>query len=306
MSQKIVGMVWGLDLQPAEMNVLHAYADHADHNGENVRPSLDLIAWKTNLSERYVQKITHRLRELAYLIPVRYEQGGRGHVTEYRIDFTNASWTPFPRPRASKGTKPAPDEGTITDGTEDTLTEVSHTVMHSAGEPQDTLSIKGEPQDTLSIKGEPQDTLSMRQSVRKGVLKGELQDTPILEPKEEREDPSPTSPGEGRDFSLSLGQGNNTTPAPVSPVQDPAQCDLNLDGVRGLMASLAREDPAPPPDPARPPAAFTPDPQWPAFCLRCGARKAEHDSGGQCAAAPPGAAVPGPAPPGACGGGPAP
>lgn len=37
------------------------------------------------------------------------------------------------------------------------------------------------------------------------------------ETEREREDPSPTSPVGGRDFSLSVGQGNNTTPAPASP-----------------------------------------------------------------------------------------
>jgi hypothetical protein len=167
MSQKIAGMIWGLDLPPAEMNVLHAYADHADHNGENVRPSIDLIAWKTNLSERYVQKVTHRLRELGYLIPVRYAQGGRGHVTEYRIDLTHASWKPYPRKGPPRGTKPDLQEGTRTHPQEDTLPETS----------QPPRELKGELEDTLSLV--------------KGELKGELGDTPILDPKDCKSPPLP-------------------------------------------------------------------------------------------------------------------
>jgi len=69
--------------------------------------------------------------------------------------------------------------------------------------------------------------------------------------KTERESkaPSPTSPEAGVQFSPSVGPGNNTTPAPVSPVPDPGQHAVNLDGIRGLMALLARDGPAPPPDP---------------------------------------------------------
>jgi hypothetical protein len=75
------------------------------------------------------------------------------------------------------------------------------------------------------------------------------------ETEKERKDPSPTSPVVREHFSLFFGPGNTTTPVPVSlpqttwPVPDQAQCDLNLDGVRGLMARLARDDLAPPPDP---------------------------------------------------------
>src|SRR5262245_34554935 len=61
MSAKIMGRVWDLDLPHAEMLVLLAMADHADHNGENIRPAVGLIAWKTGYSERQVHRIMRDL-----------------------------------------------------------------------------------------------------------------------------------------------------------------------------------------------------------------------------------------------------
>jgi hypothetical protein len=49
-------------------------------------------------------------------------------------------------------------------------------------------------------------------------------------------------------FSLFFGQGNNPMSAPITlppqmpPEPDLAQCDLNLAGVRGLIACLGRDD----------------------------------------------------------------
>jgi hypothetical protein len=68
MSAKIMGEVWDLVLSPAERSVLLAMADHADHNGDNVRPSVALIAWKTDYSERQVQRIIGDLRKAGILI----------------------------------------------------------------------------------------------------------------------------------------------------------------------------------------------------------------------------------------------
>lgn len=147
--------------------------------------------------------------------------------------------------------------------------------------------------------------------------------------------PASHSPASGGNFSLSVGQGKTPTPAPHDPLSPdelggeglatqgegeerktrpdvpalpvPAsappqtssvpvleQCVVNLDGVRGLMAVCAPAPPAPPT--ALAPPSFTPEPQWPASCTRCGARQEDHDSGGQCV--PTGATDHGPAPPG--------
>lgn len=94
MSVRVMGMVWDLDLPHNEQLVLLALADHADHTGGSVYPSVALIAWKCGYKERQVQTIMSRLRERGILVPVAYEQGGRGHATLYRIDLSNAPRKP--------------------------------------------------------------------------------------------------------------------------------------------------------------------------------------------------------------------
>ena len=68
MSVKIMGLVWDLDLPQNEKFVLLAYADHADHNGNNIFPAVSTIAEKTGYSERSIQGITRSLEEKGYLI----------------------------------------------------------------------------------------------------------------------------------------------------------------------------------------------------------------------------------------------
>jgi hypothetical protein len=69
MSVKVMGWVWDQDLPQNEKFVLLAYADHADHNGCNVYPSIDLIAVKTGYSRRSIQRITDKLKLKGYLLP---------------------------------------------------------------------------------------------------------------------------------------------------------------------------------------------------------------------------------------------
>ena len=56
-----MGKIWGMDLPHAEMLVLLALADHADHLGERIWPSLGLVAWKTGYSLRQVRRIMRDL-----------------------------------------------------------------------------------------------------------------------------------------------------------------------------------------------------------------------------------------------------
>jgi transposase len=88
MSVKIMGQVWELSLKPAEKYVLLAYADHADHEGKNIRPSQALIAWKTGYTLRQIRNITQRLEELKLLNPISKEPG---KVTRYETNLENAS-----------------------------------------------------------------------------------------------------------------------------------------------------------------------------------------------------------------------
>lgn len=71
MSVKTMALVWDLDneiIDREEKYVLLAYADHSDHDGRNMYPSIDLICKKTGYSERSIQTITRSLEEKGFLI----------------------------------------------------------------------------------------------------------------------------------------------------------------------------------------------------------------------------------------------
>jgi len=110
MSAKIMGMVWDLVLSPAERSVLLAMADHADHDGNNVRPSVALIAWKTDYSERQVQRIIGDLRKDGLLVLVR----GATPTTpnHYRIDIAAGKQKPafVPATRGRQDVTPRVDK----------------------------------------------------------------------------------------------------------------------------------------------------------------------------------------------------
>ncbi len=106
MSGKASGRVWDMDLPNAEMLVLQAMADHADHQGRNIYPGTELVAWKTGYSERQVIRIIDDLTQKGILV-VTHHGGGRGHPTRYAIDFAAAPYkAPF-RPQ-KKGDKMSP------------------------------------------------------------------------------------------------------------------------------------------------------------------------------------------------------
>jgi hypothetical protein len=83
-SSKISGKVWELDLDPVDKLVLLALADHADHEGNNVRPGNDLLCAKTGLSERTVGKKIEKFIEKGILVPVRLKTGP-GTLREFSL-----------------------------------------------------------------------------------------------------------------------------------------------------------------------------------------------------------------------------
>lgn len=86
MSVKIMGAVWDADLPRDEKFVLLAFADHADHDGGNIYPSIGRIAWKTGYSERQIIRITKKLTDKSILILTNDGVGGRNITNSYRID----------------------------------------------------------------------------------------------------------------------------------------------------------------------------------------------------------------------------
>ncbi len=84
MSAKILGQVWDLQLTAAKQLIMLALADHADHNGDNAYPSIDLIAWKTGYSERQVRRILKALVKDKILLQV--SRPGRTSVYSIRLE----------------------------------------------------------------------------------------------------------------------------------------------------------------------------------------------------------------------------
>lgn len=91
MSVKIMGKVWDMELAPSEKLALLALADHADHEGANVRPGTQLLAKKTGLSVRQIQRIIDKF-ELAGII--RKSSGGVGRGQKAHYEFVPDKMTP--------------------------------------------------------------------------------------------------------------------------------------------------------------------------------------------------------------------
>lgn len=94
MSARISGKVWELDLEPTEKLVLLALADHADHEGNNVRPGNDLLVAKTGLSQQTISTKITKFIELGILEPTK-DGRGRGVVREFSIEPERAERKPY-------------------------------------------------------------------------------------------------------------------------------------------------------------------------------------------------------------------
>jgi biotin operon repressor len=86
MSVKVMGLVWDTDLPRDEKFILLAYADHADHDGGNIYPSIATIARKTGYSERSVQAITRKLEQIGTM---RLDGKGIHGTRRYTIVIVN-------------------------------------------------------------------------------------------------------------------------------------------------------------------------------------------------------------------------
>jgi len=91
MSGKIMGKVWDLDLPHNQLLVLLSLADHADHEGKNVFPSLGLTSWKTGYSEQQVRRVLRDLEKAKILLVVERKAGKR---TVYQIDLSAGKLKP--------------------------------------------------------------------------------------------------------------------------------------------------------------------------------------------------------------------
>lgn len=90
MSAKQMGLVWEHEFNRAEQAVMLALADHADHDGSSIHPSISRISWKTGYSERHIRRTMSDLRERGILVIVREAEPDRHRPTEYRFNWSKA------------------------------------------------------------------------------------------------------------------------------------------------------------------------------------------------------------------------
>lgn len=88
MSVKVMGLVWDQDdrLESNRRFVMVALADHADHNGKNAYPGIELLARKTGYTERSVQRILQSLILEGWISADR-RSGGRGILNGYSFNM---------------------------------------------------------------------------------------------------------------------------------------------------------------------------------------------------------------------------
>jgi hypothetical protein len=154
MSVQQMGRVWELDLPHSEAWVLMAYADHADHEGGSVRPSIGMITWKTGYSERQVHRIVASLIKKGMMVPAKSRQGGRGKAILYRLELEKgAKKSPF----SNKG---------------DTMTPFSEKRVPSATQKGAISDIKG----AIAMAPEPSLEPSFNQKL-KNIIDGRARET---------------------------------------------------------------------------------------------------------------------------------
>lgn len=143
MSGKIMGKVWDLELPHNQLLVLLALADHADHEGNNVYPSLGLVAWKTGYSEQQVRRVMRQLEKVGILTVVARKPGKSTH---YKISV-EAGKQKLPRVITPSKMSGVSKSNPLHSGTTDPL--------HFEGATPDMLSAKNDDEPSLEPSLEP-------------------------------------------------------------------------------------------------------------------------------------------------------
>jgi hypothetical protein len=86
MSVKVMALVWEwYPVGGGEFLVALKLADHSDHDGNNIFPSVALLADLTRQSERSVQRHQRRMEQRGWLLPDGDQPIGRGGTRRWRI-----------------------------------------------------------------------------------------------------------------------------------------------------------------------------------------------------------------------------
>ncbi len=113
MSVKVMGIIWDhFPLGGGERLTALCLADHADHEGGNIYPSVARIAAKTKQSERTVQRHLQGMRAIGWLVETEAGGHGPGSTSTYRIPIealpgvqngTMTEWHPSGQPVQNPG-----------------------------------------------------------------------------------------------------------------------------------------------------------------------------------------------------------
>jgi hypothetical protein len=93
-SVKVSGAVWELDLDPIDKLVLLALVDHADHDGQNIRPGNKLLMAKTGLTRPTITDRLKKFVERGILITTS-EDIGRGNKKEFSVETDHLALHPY-------------------------------------------------------------------------------------------------------------------------------------------------------------------------------------------------------------------
>lgn len=215
MSAKLMGQVWGVAVPRCEREVLLALADHSDDHGRGARPSIGYIAWKTDFSERQVQRAINALKAKGIVDVGAHATGGRGRAPEYRLCLDRA---PRKRPweEIREERRAARQKGDMLSPIDDvTPTEKGDITSPFDVQKDDTMSpFSAERVTSTTQKGD----ISSTERVTFPAVKGDTAMSP--EPLE----PSVYEPPENhRGIPPVAGTPGATTPPPDAAALTPAQ-----------------------------------------------------------------------------------
>lgn len=218
MSAKLMGQVWGVAVPRCEREVLLALADHSDDHGRGARPSVGYLSWKTDFSERQVQRAIYDLKAKGIVEVGAYATGGRGHAPEYRLHLDRAPkkrpWEEIREERRAtrrKGDIASPFDDAMPNTMGDTTSPI-------AEEKGDTMSPIGAERVTSATR---MGDISDPERVTFGAVMGDIAMSP--EPLE----PSVNEPPENHNGGILpvAGTPGVTAPPPDAAALTPAQLD---------------------------------------------------------------------------------
>ena len=94
MSGALISRVWGLGLLGSHLNVFLALTHEADDESLRSHPSVRLLMWKTDYSQRQVQRALSKLRSLGLICVI--GQDKETGANEYEIDFEKGTKREIP------------------------------------------------------------------------------------------------------------------------------------------------------------------------------------------------------------------